>query len=72
MSADGPCCLASDPAILPTAQWRGGHSTPCNTTDVEGRGAPGLDAAAGTELGQTPRWCHRGDCTPPNSLELTF
>lgn len=41
-------------ATLPTAWWRGGHSTPCNMTDVEGRGAPGLDAVMVTEPGWMP------------------
>lgn len=69
MSADGPRCLVSDPAHS-AAEGRTQH--PHNTADVGGRGAPGLDAAAGTEPGQTPCWRHRGDRTSPDSHELTF
>lgn len=58
-------------ATLPTARRRGGHSTPCNTADVGGRGAPGLDAAVGMEPGQTPYWHRRGDHVSPNSHKLT-
>lgn len=59
-------------ATLPTAWWRGGHSTPCNMTNVQGRGAPGLDAVMVTKLGWMPRWRHHGDRTSPDSLELAF